>query len=58
VFKSPEDPFQRKACDDLGILINVLWIVVGDELMPQGLTENQPRDRGEGGTYPDSYSAF
>src|ERR1700704_3309959 len=57
VFKSPEDPSQRKACDDLGILINVLWIVVGDELMPHGLTENQPRDRGEGGTY-HNYSAF
>ena len=58
VRKSPGDAFQRKPCGDLCILINVLWIIVGDELMSQGLTENQPRDCGENGTYPDSYSAL
>src|SRR4029077_15040440 len=58
VRKSPRDPFQRKACGDLCILINVLWIIVGYELMSQGLTENRPRDRGKNGTYPDNYSAF
>src|SRR5207253_7853909 len=55
VFKSPEDPFQRKACDDLCILINVLWIVEADELMSQGLAENQPRDRGKDSTNPNRY---
>src|SRR5207247_5581748 len=58
VRKSPRDAFQRKPCGDLCILINVLWIVVRDELSALGLTENQPRDCGENGTYPDSYSAL
>jgi hypothetical protein len=53
VCKSPRDPFQRKACCNVCILINVLGIIVGDELMAQSLTENQPGDPGENRTNPE-----
>ena len=40
--KAQETPSNERPCGDLCILINVLWIIEGDEFMSQGLTKNQP----------------
>ena len=42
----------------LCVLVNILWVVVRDELVTYGLTENQPGDPGENSTNPKDYSYF
>jgi hypothetical protein len=58
VCEAPSDPSQRQPCGDVSIRIDVLWVVEADELMSQGLAENQPRDRGKNSTYPNNYFVF
>src|SRR5262245_28587454 len=58
VGKAPNDPSQRQPCGDVPIRIDIMWVVEADELMSQGLAENQPRDGGKNNTNPDNYSAF
>src|SRR4030095_11473149 len=54
VRKGPKHALRRKPCGDLSVLVNILWVVVGDELVRYGLTENQPGDPGENSTNPES----
>ena len=42
----------------LTFLVNVLWVVVGDELVRHGLTENQPSDCGENDRYSENHCLF
>jgi hypothetical protein len=58
VDKAPSDPSQRQPGGDVSIRIDVLWVVEADKLMSQGLAENQPRDGGKNGTYPNNYFFF
>ena len=53
--KAPSDPTQRQPCGDVFIRIDVLWVVEADELVSQGLAENQPRDRGKDSTNHTRY---
>lgn len=45
VSESPLDPVESETFGDPWILANILVVIVIDELMSEGLTENDPDDR-------------
>src|SRR4029453_7941268 len=52
--KGPGDPRWRNAGGDIGIHVNVLWVVIRNKLMSQSLTENQTGYRGKNSTNDDN----
>lgn len=44
VSKGPNDPLHFEAREDVRVLIHIFFVVVIDEVVSEGLTENEPGD--------------
>src|SRR5437773_1829879 len=53
--KSPGDPWQRNACGDVRIRIDVLWVVVHNELVAYRLSKHEAGNPDENSTSRDDY---
>jgi hypothetical protein len=55
--KRPDNPGDVKATGYPGILINIAWIIIVNEIVPERLAKNDPRKHSKKDANADEYPA-